>query len=75
MPIHTHDGSILMDRNTLRALLWQCKAVPLKSDCTLFDVGYETAKQDMARLLCKEFGIDLGHINVADAIGMLDARY
>ncbi len=75
MAIHAHDGSILMDRKTLRALLWQCKSKPLHSESTLFDVGYETAKQDMARLLCKEFSIDLGHIDVGDAIRMLDDTY
>ncbi len=75
MSFQAYNGSILIDRATLKHLLWQCKAEPLKSDSTLFDVGYETAKQKIAQVLCKEFGIDLGHIDVNDAIRMLDETY
>ncbi len=72
MSFQAYNGSILVDRATLKYLLWHCKAEPLKSDSTLFDVGYEAAKQKIAQVLCKEFGVDLGHVDVNDAIRMLD---
>lgn len=72
MSFQTYNGAILVDRVTIRQLLHHCRPTPLKSDSTMFDVGVEHQKQHFAKILAKEFGIDLGYMDVGDAIRMLN---
>lgn len=59
MGLKVQDGSILVSKTTVIRLLQACTARPMKSASTLFDVGYEQHKADMARILQREFNIDL----------------
>ena len=68
MPLKTQDGSILVSKSTIVRLLQSCTARRLDSNSTLFDIGYEQHKNDMARVLQREFNLDLNMNPAAELI-------
>lgn len=54
------EGSILVSKPTLLRLVASCLPKRPTPDVTLYEVGYEQAKKEMAQLLQREFKIDIG---------------
>ena len=67
MSVTAMNGSTLVSNHTLANLIQACMPRQLDSSSTLFDVGVESNKAATARLIQKEFNLDVG-LNPAAAM-------